>query len=399
MSGVFLLARRHAWHHRGRSFVLIACLTLTCSLPIGMELFSRHVETRLTSRAAATPLIIGAAGSHFDLALHALYFRGQPPRESNMREVDRISESGYATAVPLLVRFKAQGFPIVGTTSEYLSRLRRLRFSDGKQWSRYGDCVLGANVARMLRLGPADSLTSEPENVFDMDGAFPLKMRVTGVLAESDSPDDDAVFVDIHTAWIIAGIGHGHAPTSPRVITENPASDPTSTPAGSRNSAQPHDASLIAYTEIDDKNAASFHFHGEREHFPVSTIIAIPNDEEVETLLMGRYLADDDPSQVVRPAEVVDELLSFVVQLRRVFTWAFSAMASVTAALLTLLIILTVKLREREFQTMFRLGGSRFLIIKLVGSELLILLLAGGLTTLIIVGSLMIIISRLSFVG
>ena len=107
MSGTFLLARRHLWHHKGRSAVLIACLTLTFSLPLGMELFTRHVETRLSSRAASTPLIIGAAGSRFDLALHALYFRGQPPRETSMREVQRISDSGYALAVPMLARFKA----------------------------------------------------------------------------------------------------------------------------------------------------------------------------------------------------------------------------------------------------------------------------------------------------
>lgn len=393
MSGTFLLARRHLRHHKARSAVLIACLTLTFSLPLGMELFSRHVEARLSSRAASTPLIIGAAGSRFDLALHALYFRGQPPRETSMREVQRILDSGFATAIPILARFKAEGFPIVGTTSDYFS-FRPLRLAVGREWSRYGDCIVGANVADRLKIGPDDSVTSEPENLFDLDGSFPLRMRVTGVLARTDSPDDDTIFVDIHTTWIIAGIGHGHAPAS-RSASQNE----TNSASQKGGSAPTHDDSLIEYTEIDDSNVASFHFHGEQRDFPVTAIIAIPNDDESETLLMGRYLDADDPSQVLEPAEVIDELLSFVVQLRRVFAFAFAAMLSVTVALLALLVVLTVKLRDREFQTMFRLGGSRFLIGRLIGAELLILVSASSIATLLIISGLGMMISRMSFVG
>jgi putative ABC transport system permease protein len=367
---------------------------LTCSLPLGMELFSRHVETRLTARAVATPLIVGAAGSRFDLALHALYFRGQPPRESTMREVQRVSDSGFAKAIPLLARFKAQGFPIVGTTTQYLS-FRRVSIATGKKWERFGDCLLGANVAKTLTIDPGDSLTSEPENVFDMDGSFPLRMRVTGVLAESGSPDDDAIFVDIHTAWIIAGIGHGHAPARNPAVEDDSRGDL----ANAEGSIPAHDASLVAFTEIDETNASSFHFHGERDQFPVSAIIAVPHDDEAETLLMGRYLADDDPSQVLKPVEVVDELLDFVVRVRRALLVAFAAMVSGTAALFGLLIMLTVKLRQREFQTMFRLGGSRFLMAKLVGAELLILLSLSGLMTVVMMVCLAGILSRITFVG
>lgn len=394
MSGVFFLARRHAWHHRGRSAVLIACLTLTCSLPLGMEVFSRHVETRLTSRAAATPLIIGAAGSRFDLALHVLYFRGQPPRESTMGEARRISESGFAEAVPLLARFTAQGFPIVGTTKRYLS-FRGARVETGSKWERYGDCLLGGDVARKLGLGPGDSVTSEPENVFDLDGSFPLRMRVTGVLSKLNSPDDNAIFVDLHTAWIIAGIGHGHAPTAPSVTEARSSNESTA-----ENQTSPaHDSSLIEYTRIDETNVASFHFHGERDQFPVSAIIAIPHDEESETLLMGRYLAEDDPSQVLQPLDVVDELLGFVLRIREVLLVAFAAMLAVTIALFTLLIVLTVKIREREFQTMFRLGASRFLMLKLVAAELLILLMLSGLCTLAVMAGLISVLPHLSFAG
>lgn len=393
MSGVVFLARRHAWHHRGRSLLLILCLSLTCLIPSGMELFCRHIEIRLTSRAAETPLIIGAAGSRFDLVLHALYFRGQPPRESSMREVQRVSDSGFADVIPLLARFKAQGFPIVGTTTSYL-RFRQARIASGGNWERWGDCLLGAEVAARLKLRPGDSITSEPENVFDLDGPFPLRMRVTGVLAASDSPDDEAIFVDIHTAWIIAGIGHGHASSRVRGREENLQNEPAA-----NDGALTHDASLIEYTEIDPSNVDSFHFHGSRDQFPVSAIIAIPHDEETKTLLMGRFLSDDDPSQILEPLDVVEELLDFVLRIQRVLLVAFAAMACVTTALFGLLIVLTVRLRQREFQTMYRLGGSRFLVGKLVVAELCLLIFFSGLLTIAVLTGLLFILPHLSIIG
>ena len=40
--------------------------------------------------------------------------------------------------------------------------------------------------------------------------AFHEKLNITGVLQRSHTPDDHAVFVDLKTAWVIEGLGHGH---------------------------------------------------------------------------------------------------------------------------------------------------------------------------------------------
>ena len=46
--------------------------------------------------------------------------------------------------------------------------------------------------------------------MYDLSAEYPLKMRVTGILAPTGTPDDLAVFTDVKTAWVIDGIGHGH---------------------------------------------------------------------------------------------------------------------------------------------------------------------------------------------
>jgi hypothetical protein len=41
-------------------------------------------------------------------------------------------------------------------------------------------------------------------------GAFPLKMPVVGMLEPTGAADDEAIFVDLKTMWVIAGLAHGH---------------------------------------------------------------------------------------------------------------------------------------------------------------------------------------------
>jgi putative ABC transport system permease protein len=368
VSGTLRLAWRFVAFHRTRTIVLVACLALTISLPVSMRILVQRFEQQLTLRAESTPLVVGASGSRVDLVLHALYFRGQPPRESAMREVDRITNSGYATAIPVFARFRAGGFSLIGTTSEYFT-FRQLRLARGNNLRRLGDCLIGSRVATERNLIPGDALLSEAESAFDPDGSFPLKMRVAGVLAESGTPDDEAVFVEIHTAWIIAGVGHGHV--RPQVPT-----DVEQQPGDAGDSSEPvHDPGLIEFTEITDENADAFHFHGPTDRFPVTAIIAIPHDDRSATLLMGRYLDADDPSQLLNPVDVIQELLQFVVRLRQFFDMAFAVLSAVTVLFFMLVMALSVRLRQREFETMHRLGCSRLLIIRLVATELLIVVM------------------------
>ena len=135
--------------------------------------------------------------------------RAAAPPPARHGEVDRIYASGLAEPIPLHVRFRVRDQPIVGTTLEYFD-FRGLRVEVGRHMAVLGECVVGAEAARTLGLAPGDSVVSSPESAFDLGGVYPLELKVVGVLAPAFSPDDGAVFVDIKTAWVIEGIGHGH---------------------------------------------------------------------------------------------------------------------------------------------------------------------------------------------
>ena len=136
-----------------------------------------------------------------------------------------------------------------------------------------GEAVLGADVARELQLEVGDYVISSPENVFDLAGVYPLKMPVVGILATAFSPDDQAIFVDTKTSWVIQGLGHGHQDLNSKSATAQVLKK-----EGDNIVAN---ASVLQYNEITPDNIASFHFHGDRSEQPISAIIPVAKNRSV----------------------------------------------------------------------------------------------------------------------
>ena len=120
----------------------------------------------------------------------------------------------------------------------------------------------------------------------------------------SDSPDDRAVFADIKTTWVIEGLCHGH-----QNLARPEAASAVLRREGNKVIGN---ASVVQYNVITPENIDSFHFHGDRQEFPITAVIALPRDHKSGTLLMGRYQSPDDPSQIVKPLAVMDDLLATI---------------------------------------------------------------------------------------
>ena len=198
MIGAIYIGWRYLLFHRTKTALLIACITMVLFLPVALRILVEHTQRQLSARAEATPLIIGAKGSPLELTLNSLYFSTKVPERLTYRETLTVDDSRLATGIPLYVRFQTRRQPIVGTTLDYFE-FRGLEIAEGTSMQRLGDCVVGARLAEKENIRPGDAVISSPETVFDLAGTYPLKMRVTGILMPSNSPDDDAVFVDVKT--------------------------------------------------------------------------------------------------------------------------------------------------------------------------------------------------------
>lgn len=370
------MAWRYLLFHKVRTVVLIAAITLITYLPFAVHILVRSSEAQMLARSQHTPLIMGQKGSTLDLVLNTLYFTSKPPERIAMDEADRVDASGLAYAIPVYNRFVARGFPIVGTTLDYFA-FRQLDIAAGRMLAVLGECVLGATVAAALGLAPGDTLMSAPENPFDLAGVYPLKMHVVGVLNSSHTPDDRAVFVDIKTAWVIEGLGHGH--------TDLATTTDQQTILEQRDGTIVASAKVVQYTEITPDNIDSFHFHGDTSTFPLTAILAVPHDDKSATLLRGRYLAETISSQIVRPTEVIAALLQNIFKIKQVLNIIFTVVSVAMVLAIVLIMTLSLRLRQPEIETMYKLGCNRLKMVELVAAELgaivlLSLILTAGLT-------------------
>jgi putative ABC transport system permease protein len=371
----FYLAWRYLRHNKLRSSILIACLGIIGALPLALHSLLGEGERLMSARAEATPLLVGAKGSALDLTMNVLYFREASP-PIKVAEADRILETGWADALPVYSRFRVQGLPLVAVTPDYFG-FRQLAPARGEMLAMLGDCLLGADAADRLGLQPGDVLLTTPENLFDLAGIYPLKLHITGILNRTRTPDDQAVFVDLKTAWIIEGLGHGHS------VNETRPSFQTG-PFGETQNTLLADPSLITYTEITAENVDSFHFHGDPATYPVSGVIAVPRDRRASTLLRGRYLDHEQDVQIVQPAEPTRALLQNVFRVGALFDGILLVVGCATLLVVALVFALSMRLRQREFQTIQLLGCSRMTVLRLALAEVALIALASTALSLLI---------------
>jgi putative ABC transport system permease protein len=371
MTNVMYMAWRYLAYHKVKTTILVLSITLIVFLPVGLKVLVDQSEAELTTRALATPLVVGAKGSPLELALNSLYFESDVPEPMRHAEAKRIDDSGLAQAIPLHTRFRAQDHPIVGTSLEYFD-FRGLHIATGRQLAVLGECVLGADVAGEIGVGPGGYVVSSPENVFDLAGVYPLKMKVVGVLARSHTPDDRVVFVDIKTTWVIEGLGHGH-----QDMTRPEAAPGVLRREGNKVIAN---ASVVQYNEITPDNSDSFHFHGDTGEFPVTAVLVVPRDDKASALLQGRYLSPDEVVQVVTPETVMSDLLTTILTVQSYVVTAVVVIGISTLATAALVFMLSLRLRRREIQTMMKIGGARGTVLGVLAAEIVVVLVLGVLS-------------------
>lgn len=347
MTDVLYLAWRYLRFNAWRTALLTGAITLILALPAALHVLVGQAAGTLTDRAERTPILVGAQGSPVDLVLSALYFRTPTVTPIAYRQVEELAAARLGTAIPLHLRFTTASRRIVGTTPEYFA-FRALEVRDGRPFAILGEAVVGARAAVDLGVDVGDAVVSTPAGAFDVAGAFPLRMRVVGILAPTRSPDDDAVFVDLKTAWVIEGIGHGH---------DEVAGQGTDTPPGGEEGAVAADPLLLPYTEITPENLASFHFHGDVGSYPVDAVVMVPAGAREGVVLRGRYPEGEGPVQAIVPLAVVDGLVETMFSVRNAALLVSAGLAVATIATCGLVFALTFRLRRGELETMRRIGA------------------------------------------
>ena len=375
MKQSFYLALKYLIFYKFRTIVLVISIGLILYLPLGLQRLITESEAQMLSRAEATPLIIGAKGSAIDLVINTLYFEQDEIEPVKYQKVDELNKLDLGYGIPILSVFKARGFPIIGTDLDYFY-FRNLVIQEGRNLLYVGECVLGSEVAKRLKLSVGDDLVSSPENFIDLAGVYPLKMKVVGVLNSANSADDMAIFTDLKTNWIIMGLGHGHQDlqkiNDPTLVLKR---DSTQVTASSK---------VFMFNKIDSDNLDSFHFHGDLADYPITSILFVPKDIKSSTILRGRFEANELSEQITVPSTVVKNLLETIFRIKRIFNMVFILVGLATLIIISLIVILTLRLRKDELFTMFTIGSSKNKTAEIVGFELMTMVSLSILISLVL---------------
>jgi putative ABC transport system permease protein len=382
VNDVLYVAWRYVRYHWATTVLLVSAISLVLFMPAGLHVVVEQGAETLTARADSTPLLIGARGSAVDLTLSALYFRPPNLASTEFREAHRVSETGLALGIPLHLRYTVRNQRIVGTTMDY-AEFRGLDVAEGRWFGLLGECVLGAEAARALGVGVGERVLSSAGSAFDVAGAFPLKMRVVGVLAPTGTADDEAVFADIKTTWVISGLAHGHqdintAQEGDRGVLERDEGNVVA------------NATVLSYTEITPENIGSFHFHGDPDGFAVDAVIAAPRDRKSGILLRGRYEEEGTAVQMLVPSQVVGEVLETMFSVRDYVVLGGMGVGAATLMTTALVFVLSIRLRRREIETIRKIGGGSRRLRGMLAAEILLVVLGG----VVIAGALTASVSR-----
>ncbi|BBM87686.1 FtsX-like permease family protein [Candidatus Uabimicrobium amorphum] len=362
MRSILFLAYKYISHNYLKTIVLTVCLLLTTVVPLAAYFIINAYEQHFEERAHGITLIAGHRGNDYDILLRSLYYKGAYPGSLSMQDFADVQHAGQA--IPMYLPFTGhklyaaqeqnvyyENVPIVGTRLDYFS-MRNIKLTKGRWPVIWGEAVVGSQVARRMNIRIGDFVLSDQKNLYDITASYPLKMKVVGILQRTHSPDDDVIFVDIKTTWIIEGIFHGHDDLSDKVQKNVVVSK----------------AKIHEYPEITPQNLHLFHHHGKAKDLPVTAILILAKDHKSKTILLGDYQGNERVT-LIQPLKVITRLMSLVLRVHAFFEAYFVLVIFTVVLFIILVVMLSLRLRTEEFSILYKMGCRKQTLYAMVFME------------------------------
>jgi putative ABC transport system permease protein len=299
---------------RGTAWVAVLLIALAVAIGVAVGAQERGLR-RASARAADDfPLLIGAAGSQTSLVLTAVYLQldALPLIDGGLLNT-LAADRRVAGAAPLAFGDLVNGYPVIGTTANFVTRWGRLAPAEGRVFANADEAVLGIDV----RLSLGDGITpthglEEAEGGHKHEGVV---YRVVGRLPRTGSPWDRAILIPVESVWETHGLGNGHA------------ADPA--PAGF-----PFDAAPVP---------------------GVPAIVVKPKGVADAYTLRQQYRKDG--TMALFPAEVLVPLYRGMGDVRSVLVVASALNDGLLFLAVVLLVVVLVGLRRRRYAVLRALGA------------------------------------------
>ena len=200
---------------------LVVVLLVALAVAIGIAVAAQERGLRQSSAQAADDfdLLIGAPGSQTQLVLTSIYLQPEALPLIDGTLLNRLAaDPRVAGMAPIAFGDIVLGYPVVGTTQNFVSRWGRLSASEGRLFTAEGEAVVGVDVKLAVGadITPSHGTTeathpgedSAAEHAHKHEGVV---YHVVGRLPRLGTPWDRAIMIPVESVWETHGLGNGHA--------------------------------------------------------------------------------------------------------------------------------------------------------------------------------------------
>lgn len=199
------LLRRYLW----TNIAYILLVALSVGLGVGLIAQERGLRQASARVAAKFDLIVAAPGDEIAMLMATVYLQPSDAPLLDGAIWEQVSRAaGDGLTAPIAYGDSWQGHPLVGSTAPFVSHLAG-QLAEGQMFSGNWQAVIGARVPLEIgdHLEPAHGEGAAAEH----DAHEGIEFQITGRMAPTGSPWDDAIIVPVESVWLTHGIGNGHA--------------------------------------------------------------------------------------------------------------------------------------------------------------------------------------------
>jgi putative ABC transport system permease protein len=209
---IFSLTLKSLGNRKFSAFLVVMSIALSVALLLGVERLRVQSLKGFTRSISGTDLIVGARTGSVNLLLYSVFHVGSVGNSISLQGYKYLlNQDAVQWAVPIALGDNHRGYPLVGTTDEYLEHIqygrnRNLSLAQGNWFFGNREVVLGAEVADTLGYGlgtPIVIAHGGGDVTFIEHDEHPFV--VSGILGRTGTPIDRI----IHSA--LSGIDAIHA--------------------------------------------------------------------------------------------------------------------------------------------------------------------------------------------
>lgn len=345
-------------HLLGSSLVVIL-ITATLCLSIVMTLQERGLRLGTARASEQFDILIGGAGSETQLVLSTIFLQPSPLPLLSQEDAKLVqADPLVAWSAPLTFGDFYQNFPIVGTTTQFLTQNQTRKLAAGNVFNAIHEAVVGSETG--LALGQSftplhGQFQTENSHLHDE-----VHYTVVGILPPTHSVWDRAILVPINSVWQIHNHSHEDHEDADHEEIDHETDDSTH---------------AIQETHTEALNQVGLN---ESINGAVSAMVIKPVSIASAYKIREKYKAKQ--LLALFPAEVLVKLYSLLGDMSQLMRWLNLGTQLLVSITIMIIVAMQVRQRTQELATLRALGAPKMTLCFLVWL---------GVIGLVVVGTVM----------